>query len=65
MSEPNQLADYDLLLQKLNEGMGALASDVTIQYQESVRISEEIEALRAITEQVNAQTDTLQLVTVG
>jgi len=42
-----------------------LTSDVTIEYQESVRISEEIEALRAITEQVNAQSDTLQIVTVG
>jgi hypothetical protein len=65
MSETNQLADYDLLLQKLHEGMDALESDVTIQYQESVRVSEEIEALRAITEQVNALTETHQIVTVG
>lgn len=48
------VSDYKLLFEKLGEGVAQLEGDVTIRYRQSVELSEEIEALRAITEEVNA-----------
>jgi len=62
-NENDQLADYDVLFQKFNEGVALLESDTATEYHDAVRLSAEIE--RAITEQVNAQSEGFQLVTVG
>jgi hypothetical protein len=64
-NENDQLADYDVLFQKFNEGVALLESDTATEYHDAVRLSAEIEELRAITEQVNAQSEGFQLVTVG
>jgi len=65
MNETDRLSDYDIVFQKLKEGVALLESDTATDYQDSVRLSTEIEELRAITEQVNAQSEGFQLVTVG
>ena len=65
MNETDRLSDYDIVFQKLEEGVALLESDTATDYQGSVRLSTEIEELRAITEQVNAQSEGFQLVTVG
>ena len=65
MNETDRLADYNVLFQKFNEGVASLDSDTATEYHEAVHLSAEIEELRAITEQVNAQSEGFQLVTVG
>ena len=65
MTETDRLADYDILFQKLDEGITLLQNDPTMDYADSVRLSAEIEELRAITQQVNEQSAGFQLVTIA
>jgi hypothetical protein len=60
-----QLSDYKLLFELLDDGVATLEADALMQFRESVQISEEVEALRAITDQVNAETSGIHSLTVG
>ena len=40
MKKPDRVADYELLFEKLEDGVAELESDVTIQYRESINVSE-------------------------
>ena len=65
MRKPTKLPDYKLLFDLLDDGIATLEADTTIHFRESARVSEEIEALRAITEQVNADAAGIHLLTLG
>ena len=65
MRKPTKLPDYKLLFDLLDDGIATLEADTTIHFRESARVSEEIEALRTITEQVNADAAGIHLLTLG
>lgn len=61
----DEVLDYKLVFDLLDDGIATLEADTTMHFRDSVRISEEIEALREITEQVKAQSAGIQSLTVG
>ncbi len=68
MCQPETVGDYDVLFTEMNEAMVDLENTETgaaIHLRETVRIAEEIETLRTITEQVADDTGTMRSVTLG
>ena len=66
--QPDPVGDYDLLFTSLREAMKSLENTetgATIQLRETIRLAEEIETLREITEQVAAESGALRSVTLG
>lgn len=61
----DDVLDYKLVFDLLDDGIATLEGDPTMDFRDSVRVSEEIEALREITEQVKAQSAGVQSLTVG
>ena len=61
----DDLSDYKLLFELLDNGIATLEADAMIQFRESTHVSEEVEALRAITEQVNAEAAGIHSLTLG
>jgi hypothetical protein len=60
-----QLADYELMFNVLDDTLSTLDPELKIQIQGATEVAEEVEALRAITEQVNAEAAGLHLLTLG
>lgn len=68
ISEPQTVGDYDLLFTEMNEAMERLeGSEVgaVMHLLETARLAEEIETLRAITEQVADDSGAMRSVTLG
>jgi hypothetical protein len=66
--QPETAGDYDLLFTEMNEAMGDLEDTETgaaIDLRETARLAEEIETLRAITEQVADDSGAMRSVTLG
>lgn len=66
--QPDPVGDYDLLFTSLNEAMESLENTETgasIKLRETICLAEEIETLRAITEQVAADSGAMRSVTLG
>jgi archaellum component FlaC len=65
---PDPVGEYDLLFTSLNEAMEGLEGvehGTAEQLRETTRLSEEIETLRAITEQVSVDGSALRSLTLG
>ena len=61
----DELQDYKLLFDLLDDGIATLEADTTLHFRESLQVSEEVEALRAITDQVNAEGAGVHSLTLG
>ncbi len=66
MSEPDpQFGDYELLLNEVTEGVVELQGTGVIDINSTVQLSEEIEALRSIVEEVGLASTSAESITVG
>jgi len=67
-TQPETARDYDLLFTEMNEAIKTLEDTETgalIHLRETARLAEEIETLRAITEQVADDRGAMRSVTLG
>jgi len=62
--DPTEVADYEVIFRELH-GSGNLQVDESVDIEPIVRLSDEIEALRSIVEEVSAAGSLQHSITVG